>query len=160
MKRNIPIQLKAAFLMIVFSLNTIIGFACAVGIDMGFNSTHHHPEEADEVSVHIHSDGKEHLHHNEATKHHDEVNNQPNKSKDGKDNCCNDKVTQLAQLDKALSPSVSFLVNPVFFTALASAFYNIDVSLLSQSSPNIKYFVRSHHPPIPDIRIAIQSFQI
>ena len=44
--------------MIVFSLNTIIGFACAVGIDMGFNSTDHHDEEATETSVHIHADGK------------------------------------------------------------------------------------------------------
>ncbi|MEJ7678245.1 MAG: hypothetical protein WKG06_10375 [Segetibacter sp.] len=158
MKRNTPIQLKAAFLMIVFSLNTIIGFACTIGINMGFNSTCN--EEANETSVHVHADGKKHSHHNAAAKHHDKANNYQPKSKDGKDNCCNDKVTQFAQLDKALSPSLSFLVNPVFFTAFASAFYNIDVLFLSQGSSNIKYFVRSHHPPIPDIRIAIQSFQI
>ena len=44
--------------MLVFSLNTVIGFACAVGINMGFNTTHHHEEEATEAVVHIHKDGK------------------------------------------------------------------------------------------------------
>ena len=159
MKKKISIQTKAAILIIVFSLNTIIGFACSLGINMGFNSTHHH-EEATETFVHIYADGKKHIHHNKATKHHDEADNDHHKSKGGKDDCCNDKVTQFAQLDKALSPSLSFVINPVFVTAFISSFYNIEVLFFSQASPNIKYFVRSYHPPIPDIRIAIQSFQI
>ncbi|MDQ6904651.1 MAG: hypothetical protein M3139_16785, partial [Bacteroidota bacterium] len=154
------IQLKAAFLLIVFSVNTLVGFACAVGIDMGFNSKHHHDDEATETTVHIHADGKKHIHQNEATKHHDEADNDHHKSKDGKDDCCNDKVTQFAQLDKALSPSLSFVINPLFVTAFISSFYNIDIFFFSQASPDVKYFVRSYHPPIPDIRIAIQSFQI
>ncbi len=160
-------------------MNTLVGFACAVGIDMGFNSTHHHEEateatvhihadgarhhhdeKAAKTSLHVHADGKKHIHHNEATKHHDEADNDHHKSKDGKDDCCNDKVTQFAQLDKALSPSLSFVINPVFVTAFISSFSNIDVFFFSQASPDIKYFVRSYHPPIPDIRIAIQSFQI
>ncbi len=146
---------------------------------MGFNSTHHH-EEAIKAAVHIHADGKRHhheetaaktsvhvhadderdVHHEMPAKHHDEADSDHRKSKDGKDDCCNDKVTQFAHLDKALSPSVNFLVNPLLVTALVSTFYNIDVSFLSQASLNINYFFRSYHPPIPDIRIAIQSFQI
>ena len=156
MNQNISIQIKAAFLIIVFSLNTMVGFACAIGIDMGFNKTHHE-EETTEAVVHIHKDGKKHVHHNEAGKHHDETSNH-HKAKDGKDNCCNDKVIKITQLDKFIPQSLS-AINPVFFTTFISSFYNIDPLFTSQSV-SIKYFVRSHHPPIPDIRIAIQSFQI
>ncbi len=159
MKNNLSIQLKAAFLMIVFSLNTIIGFACAVGIDMGFNTTHHHDEKATEVSVHVHADGKKHIHHNEAGKHHNEASNHHN-SKDDKENCCNEKVMKFEQLDKSLPQSSKSAANPLFFIALVSSFYNIDVLFTSQVTPHIKYFVRGYHPPISDIRIAIQSFQI
>ena len=67
MKKNISIQLKAAFLLIVFGLNTMVGFACAIGVDMGFNTTNHHDEEATEV--HQHADGSKHDHHNQASKH-------------------------------------------------------------------------------------------
>ena len=72
MKRNKSIQLKAAFLLIVFSLNTVIGFACAVGLDMGFNSHHHCQENA------IKTEGNHH--HDEADVHHHQPNNE-------KDNC-------------------------------------------------------------------------
>ena len=74
MKRNISIQLKAALLLIVFSLNTVIGFACAMGVDMGFNTHHHDEEEATETTVHVHADGKKHQHHNEAAKHYHDSN--------------------------------------------------------------------------------------
>lgn len=157
MNKNIPIQLKAAFLIIVFSLNTIIGFACAIGINMGFNTTNHHEQEETEAIVHIHKDGKKHVHHNAGGKHHDETNN--HKEKNGKDNCCHDKVIKITQIDKSIPQSLSALVSSVFFIAFISSFHSID-SLFTSQSVSIKYFVRSHHPPIPDIRIAIQSFQI
>ena len=67
MKRKLSIQLKAAFLLLVFAFNTLIGFACAIGIDMGFNSSNHHDEEATEV--HVHADGKRHDHLNQSEKH-------------------------------------------------------------------------------------------
>ncbi len=152
MKNKRSIQLNAAFLITVFSLNTVIGFACAIG--MTFKASHH-----DEETVHVHSDGKKHIHQNQATKTHEEADKDHHKSKDGKENCCNEKVIQIAQLDKFVPQSLS-IVTPIFFTIFVSAFYNIDVSFLSKGTPNIKYFVRSHHPPIPEIRIAIQSFQI
>ncbi len=160
MKIRRSIQFKAAFLLVVFSLNTLIGFACAAGIDMGFNRTHHHDEEATKVSMHEHANGKKHIHHNETGKHHDETSNHHHKSKDNKDNCCNDKVAQFSQLDKAVPPSLHLALNPIFFTPFISSFYNIDVLFSSQQKRAIKYFIRSHHPPIADIRIAIQSFQI
>ena len=169
--KNYSIQLKAAFLLIVFALNTVVGFACAVGVDMGFNHNHHQ-DEATEAAIHIHADGKKHIHqenretaahrhhaHNASSHHHDKA-DLHHPLNDGKDNCCNDKVIKLAQDDKALSPSLHIAIHPVFFTAFVSSFCNIDVSANSQVTKHSKYFVRSHHPPIPDIRIAIQSFQI
>lgn len=149
MNRNKSIQFKAAFLLIVFSLNTVIGFACAVGMNMGFNS-HHHEESAIEVSENHHHD-KSH-HHDEADIHHHQTNN-------NKDNCCNDGVMKFQQVDKNIATSFS-LINPLFFTSFLASYYNIGILYANNRISELKYFVRSHHPPIPDIRIAIQSFQI
>jgi len=143
MNRKKSIQFKAAFLLIVFSLNTVIGFACAVGLNMGFNS-HHHEESAIEVT--------ENHHHDEADIHHHQANND-------KDNCCNDGVMKFQQVDKNIATSFS-LVNPLFFTSFLASYNNIDILSFNSKISDIKCFVRRHHPPIPDIRIAIQSFQI
>ena len=157
MKKRRSIQIKAAFLMIVFSLNTLIGFACAVGIDMGFNTTYHH-EEGTEAVVHIHKDGKKHVHHEE-TKHHDEADND-NHKKSGKDNCCNDKVIKFNEVDKSASHSLNTTINPIFFTTFTTSPSITNILYTSFIDTGIKYFVRSYHPPIPDIRVAIRSFQI
>lgn len=143
MKRNKSIQFKALFLLIVFSLNTVIGFACALGLDMGFNSHHH--EESTTGSVRMH--------------HHHESSVQYHGAKNEKDNCCNDEVMQFQKIDKALASSIN-IINPVSFISCVSSFYNLDILSHSTQISDIKYFVRSHHPPIPDIRIAIRSFQI
>lgn len=148
MNRKKSIQFKAAFLLIVFSLNTVIGFACAIGLDMGFNS-HHHEESAIEVSENHHH-GKSH--HDETDVHHHQTNND-------KDNCCNDEVMKFQQVDKAIASSVT-LISPVLFTSFLASYYNIDILSFNSRISDIKCFVRRHHPPIPDIRIAIQSFQI
>lgn len=152
MKRTISIQLKAALLLVVFGVNTVVGFACAVGVDMGFNTSHHHDEEATEI--HVHANGEKHEHHNKSANHHHEKKN--DKEKDG---CCNDKVVKIYQTDKAV-PQSNLIISPVFFTVFVAAYYNINISYPSQINGSNKYFVRNYHPPIPDIRIAIQSFQI
>jgi hypothetical protein len=149
MKRNISIQLKAALLLVVFALNTLVGFACAVGVDMSFNTSHHEDEEP-AIAVHVHAGGKKN-HHEEAEHKH--------KHNDKKGGCCNDKVIKIYQTDKSV-PQASSLISPVFFTAFVSTYFTTDIVCYSQISSNTRYFVRSYHPPIPDIRIAIQSFQI
>ncbi|WP_343304132.1 hypothetical protein AAHN97_21405 [Chitinophaga niabensis] len=78
MKTSRTIQLKAVFLLAVFTLNTMLGFACAVGLDMGFNSKHHHHKEG-------------------TTLHHHQEN----------ENCCNDEAIQFSQLDKLLAQAVN-----------------------------------------------------
>jgi hypothetical protein len=165
MKRNTFIKLKATFLLTVFALNTVVGFACAVGVDMAFNSKHHnHDEEATEAVVHLHKDGKRHVHEeskekhdNEISHHHDEASN--HKTGNGKDDCCNDKVANFEQLDKSVPNSLN-IIHPIFFTAFVASYYKINILPYTDVVTHKKRFVRGHHPPIQDIRIAIQSFQI
>jgi len=157
-------QFRAALLLAVFGLNTVVGFACAIGVDMGFNSKHHHEEESTDAVVHIHSDGKKHIHHGKKNTHGHNKSHQHNQdkthndSKDGKDNCCNDQVLKFEQTDKSIPHSLS-IVHPLFLIACLDVFYNVNLP-----SPglvkDIKQFVRNYHPPIADIRIAIRSFQI
>lgn len=154
-------KIRALFLLLVFSLNTVVGFACSLGVDMGFNAKHHHDETSKAV-VHIHADGKKHIHqekgkHNHSKSHHRNKIDNHSKSDKEKNNCCNDEVTQLAQVDKSVPQSLT-IVHPIFLNAFFNAFYS--VVFPSGIVKDIKQFVRSYHPPISNIRIAIQSFQI
>ena len=126
-----------------------VGTACVLGVDMGFNS-HHHEEEETKSTVHVHANGKQH-HHNEAEHKHTD--------NDKKDNCCNNSVLKLLQTDKAV-PQFAKLISPIFHTVFQPPYYTINIFYPSQVSTSNKYYVSGHHPPIPDIRIAIQSFQI
>ena len=130
-------------------MNTVIGFVCAMGVDMGFN-THHQEEEETEIEVHVHANGKQHHHEEAEHKHTDN---------DKKDNCCKDDVLKLFKTNKAV-PQFAKLISPIFHTNFQPAYYTINIFYPSQVSTTNKYYVRGHHPPISDIRIAIQSFQI
>ncbi len=148
MTKHISIKLKAALLLIVFSLNTVIGFACAIGVDMSFNTTHHHDEDtAIETSVHQHADGKKHEHHHD--------------SKEGseKAGCCNDSLIKFQNLDKSLNQTGNVVINVPVFVALLSSYFGIEIFKQTHVF-NQKYIFDFFHPPPPDIRILIQSFQI
>ncbi len=183
MKKNKSIQIKAAILMIVFSLNTIIGFACSVRLDRIFTSSHHEGKvtitkvhihadgekhhhnklEATKAKVHVHANGKKHIHegkndiHSRDAKQNTVANNdaQPEESND---NCCTAKVTKYEQLDKTVPQPIKIL--SILFSGYIADFYHTEVLYTSYINTSIRYFVRCYHPPIPDIRIAIQSFQI
>lgn len=185
MKRRKSIQIKATILLIVFSLNTILGFACSIGLNILLTASNYHqeeiakpvihvhadgmkhihqPEHKAKAVVHVHADGKKHIHQEKVAKPKENKSNNlydlatPNTSQADKNKCCTTKVTQFEQLDKYVPQSVKF--NPVFFATTAADFYNIDSLYTSYINTDIKYFVRSYHPPIPNIRIAIQSFQV
>lgn len=149
MNKAISIKLKAAFLLIIFSLNMLVGFACAIGVDMGYNTISKHREEATESQEHGH----------EKDIHKDTDEGKKDDCCDKEDNCCKNKVVKIIQTDKAV-PQAAKLLNPVFFTAFVAVYYDISTAYFSQIFTSTKYFVRGHHPPIADIRIAIQSFQI
>lgn len=154
MKRNISIKLKAVLLLIVFSLNTVIGFACAMGVDLGFNTNHHDEDEATETTIHVHPDREKHNHHDEAAKH-----QHNSKEKSEKGGCCNDGVIKFQNLDKSLAQNANAAINAPVFVALLSRFAGIDIFRQSQVSHQ-KYIAQFFQPPPPDIRILIQSFQI
>lgn len=153
MGKTINIQLKAAFLLIVFGLNTMIGFACAMGVDMGFNTTHHVSEATE---IHEHTDGVKHEHHNQAARH---KNEEKKTEKEEKKDCCTDDVQKLQSLDKAVNQNAKTVIDVPVFTAIISIFLGIEVYDLSKIYPP-KYRVSFFYPPPPDIRVAIQSFQI
>lgn len=144
MKNIKSIQIKALFLLVVFSLNIVVGFACSVGMDMGYNSNHHEEEMSAKNS----------------TQHHDEIDDHHDDSKECPNNCCKDKVTKIIQSDKLVPQSYTSDFNPVFLTSFISAFYNSDISPLYLENEQSKYLVRSTLPTIRDIRVAIQSFLI
>lgn len=139
----------------VFAMNTVIGFACAIGVDMGFNKPHHQEEVATE-EVHVHSAGNKHEHHKKADKHEHEETKTEKKENKG---CCTDDVQKLQSLDKALNQNAKTTIDAPVFVAIISAFLGIDIFSSIKAYPP-KYITRYFYPPPPDIRIAIQSFQI
>lgn len=120
---------------------------------MGFNTSHHH-DEATEISVHVHADGKKQQHHNEATEHHHDK-----KDASKKDDCCNDKVINFQNLDKNLNQNAKTAIDVPVFVAILNGFFGIDLFKTVQTPPH-KSIIPNFHPPPPDIRITIQSFQI
>ena len=174
MNRNLSIKLKALFLLVVFATNTAVSFACAIGVDMGFNSPHHNETE-EPAEVHIHGDGKKHVHeketsevtthvHEDGMKHqHDsepakqtpaDGNNLLTKDDSG---CCTNEVQAFQNLDKNVSVNTG--INVPVFVAILSTYFDIDFSTALKDFP-VNYKARFYYPPPPDIRIAIQRFQI
>lgn len=146
MKIQRSIMLKAVFLIIVFFLNTVVGFACAIGADMGFNGMHHQ----EKPGGHRHAGGQKEHHHaavNQIAAHQ-------------KDNCCKDEVSKLTTADKEAQavPAYSFQhsISAIF---PAPVYFQDSLSFIPANIPNT-YFARHSRAPIPDVRIAIQSFQI
>jgi hypothetical protein len=174
MNRNLSIKLKALFLLVVFATNTAVGFACAVGVDMGFNSPHH-SETEEPAEAHMHDDGKKHVHEKEtsvatAIVHADGSNHQHDSEPaklipaDGsnlltKDDggCCTNEVQEFQNLDKNVSINTG--INVPVFVAILSTYFDVDFSTALKDFP-VNYKSRFYYPPPADIRIAIQRFQI
>ena len=152
MTQKISIQLKAALLLIIFSLNTIIGFACALGVDMSFNSKHHQEEQQTKIAVHVHANGQKHDHHKTVDNH-----SHGQKKSNKKDDCCNDKVVKIQTAEKNIVAK-TMLDAPVF-VAMISSYFAINLLDIIKSFPpkNIKRFF---YPPPPDILVTIQKFQV
>ncbi len=132
-------------------MNTVIGFACAVGIDMGFNTKLHNQEET-ETPIHVHADGNKHDHHNEGHKH-----NHDKKKSNEKDDCCNDKVVKFQNTEKNITAKIA--IDATSFIAIASTFFGIDLFTVTDAFPQ-KDIKRFFYPPPSDILISIQKFQV
>ena len=152
MKKNISIQFKAFLLLIVLATNTIIGFACAVGIDMGFNTKHHDDGETTEAPIHVHAAGKIHNHANEANTH--KIGYKKSTEKGG---CCNDKVIEFQNVDKNLVAKT--IVTTPAIVAIITTFIWIDLFDIAKSSLQ-KDLITRFYPPPKDILISIRKFQV
>lgn len=156
-------------LLIVFSLNMVVSFACSVSSSV-HNS--HHSEKSSGTQSHErkgnhgHSHGSDHKHNHDIThrhthdadhkhSHHDDGNKE---NEDG--NCCSGDVIKLQQSDRSIARSIDVPEQTTLFVA-HDFLSSIDHFLLTITRD--KYLPQHlRWPPatIPDIRIAIQSFQI
>lgn len=153
MKISTSSKLKAFLLLTVFILNIVVGFACVVGVDMSFNHVHH--QQAEAAVPHEHT--KAH-HHGETKDHHHTADHHGNKAHE--DNCCKDEIAKIEKADKITPTADNEYSHPQVALITTSFFYNFNITALNTVDFNPRYFVQSYHPPIPDIRIAVQSFQI
>lgn len=152
MSRQLKYRIKSLILLLVFSINTLAGFACSIGMNMGYNEGHHqHGKEPVKASTDHHHD------------HHDQ---EPQKSESkkehhgGGEDCCGD-ITKLNLADKSVVNSISLQV-PVFFIALVSQFILPEATTFSLLNNPTSYSLRRswNLHDHTDLRIVIQSFQI
>lgn len=130
MNKKTIISLRACFLLVVFFLNTAIGFACAIQSDL-WSDGHH-----DTHNMHV-------MHH--------EPQKPPHQ-------CCGDGMIKFEQLDKSKSqqdesvqlPVQVYLYPVIYLSGLSQGYHN---------TLN-KYIAPRQNPPPVDIRVSIQSFQI
>src|SRR6266496_5840278 len=108
------IQIKALILLSVFSLNTMISFACSMGLDMRFDC-HDHEEGSGTLDEHFHSDKKTHLHIIDFSYDADKLHHHDNESNEDKDDCCCDEITKFNLLDKTHTSFAQF--DAIFFNA-------------------------------------------
>jgi hypothetical protein len=156
MTRQKKNKIRGLLLLLVFSLNTLAGFACSVGLDMGYNASHHQHEESHTVQkTNAHSDGHQHHHaptpEPKKTEHHNEG---------SEDDCCTNGVADFIKLDKSVA-SFTVIQPPIHLLAFVSHFIlpTQEPSLINASSSD--YVRRSWRPhDHTDLRIVIQSFQI
>ncbi len=145
------IKLKAALLLLVFSLNSLRSLACAMHADRFIYSVinkfahynvDHHNEKASSINESCEDDDCK----------------CPEK-KSNEQGCCDAKVIAFDHLDKAPSHHISGnLTIPVFdllpFFLLSSTINSANLPLI------LIHSFRNPHSPPEDIRVSIQSFQI
>lgn len=152
------IKYKAAFLLTVFALNTVVAFACSIGVDMGFNRSHH--GNANTKAGHSHKEKHSHGGHsrNADHKHLEAPASSHEHQSSKKDNCCNKTAIELQKFDKSSSHSPNPVVKIPVLLPLLFVFAGIE--LQAELNPVLnKTLIPQYYPP-PDRRVLFQSFQI
>jgi len=173
MKRSFSIQIKAVFLLIVFSFSTLVSFACAAGLNMGYNEDHHKTQDTPSASKHSsitdhHSKKADHKHSSVNTEasssHKKDIGHHVSRSVDNKEStpedCCRDEAAKFEKSDKLSPQTFNYNLQAHSITLATKPYLHIDAIAAFLHTPNLRYFIRNHHPPIADTRIAIQSFLI
>ena len=145
--------MKAFTLLIVFAMNMLLGFACSIGVNMGYNQNHHHFDVAsDKYSGPTPGDC-----HNVVSR---DANSGDTPDSSNDKDCCSHGVVKFFQLDKNTSTPNPDLLVPAQLIGNHRTYQMELLQYLQNSEPKTHHFVRSNHPPIHDIRTAIQSFLI
>lgn len=169
-------QIKAVFLLVVFSLHTLVGLACSVGFNVGLRDPHHPVETASHSheKPHLHKAGVQHAHdhghvtgkehsHDASVPPHEHSSTNTHEDPERQEDCCTDAVVKISLLDKALTSEHAHILLPsvpLAFTLYAfflNTYATNDFSLLKLKPPNPRSWPLATHT---DLRIAIQSFQI
>ena len=164
MKSSKTIKYKALFLLVSFSLNSVVGFACSLGIDMGFNS-HHHSHESGKRHEHSDTDHHEHdgtnSHEQGAKSHHhsDTDNNTVSFTSPSEDNCCKDFVVGFQSMDKLLAKQNNAQQKISDISPFIVIFI-IEVNSTKGFAIHLRVPPREVDYSPPDIRVFIQSFLI
>lgn len=155
-------KIKAAVLLIVFALNTVVSFACSFGLVDLFKAHHASVEKP------VQENAQKHEH---SSHHHSPAAHQQHKDAEPKDiqqpedqqdkNCCADNAVELSKTDKALPGVVhtQALVEAEMLRFVSSYLLPalLVVDLIDPKPPFDRSWDPEHHT---NIRIAIQSFQI
>ncbi len=159
MKNKNLIPLKAMFLLFVFSMSTMLSFACAIGVKMGYNENHHAPKEIVTKTTHAsYAHEKEHHHPKEAQHQHHKAATGNEKSTD--DDCCKKEARKFGKIDKIVSKVSVDIQQPVFIISFFKSFNTVNLLESTELISVKRNLYRSHHPPIPDRQLATQSFLI
>ncbi len=177
MSKQKSIQLKAILLLLVFSINTVVGFACAMGFDGNLASSHHHahPENHKKIQGHEEHAASHHEHpsdmplpdqhvgnpaegeHHNGHGEHDHAKS-PTAEK-GDNDCCNDEVLKIQSSEKWVNAAISSNVYTPVFVFIASVYFNISERSLDKEII-LEFSPRFYYPPPSDTRIAFRRFQI
>ena len=150
---GIGIHIKALVLLIVFTLNTVVAFACSLG--GYFHSLHHRSHSMQhEVLENHHSEDHSHDANTASHEHHESA---PDKKME---DCCSKNVVEFEKIDKSVSRTVEVPIS-IFVTSFFYNFYTPYSLLFVRDKTFLNNHVRRRSTStIPDLRIVIQSFQI
>ena len=157
MNKSYAIQIKAAFLLFIFSLNMFVGLACSIGIDTDVLS-HHQVElksNTPHSHTHQHKSGGGSDHHGTQQSHDHKTSH---KQKEEKKGCCNDEVQKVQQLDKNINSSVKSIAikNTAFLTPSFFQPYTVKLLKANPTKSRDRFF----YPPPPNLLVEFQRFQI
>jgi hypothetical protein len=146
-------RLIALLLLVVFSVNTIAGLACSIGINMGYNADHHKRGKR-----YSHRCAKGHNKHK-----HNHLNSTITQFNDGnsKDDCCSNNVTKFALLDKSVVANIVQSKTSIVLSAFTKTFVSQTINQSGLTvNPVFQFVRRSSFLNDRDIQTAIRRFQI
>lgn len=152
MTRQQKNRVRAILLLVVFSLNTVAGFACSLGVDMGYNAKHHSHEGHSHLKPQGHKHCPQHWHTQKA------VSNA--KLKGMIDDCCTNDVTSFAQLEKIAAHNNLLLQAPIFIVTHKAVLPASREELGPTVNSRFQFVRRSCFLNDTDLQTAIRRFQI